>query len=305
MSGKIISFINFKGGVGKTTLSVNVAACLAKEYHKKVLLIDLDPQSNSSIWLLGPERWTKLNTRGSKKKTTLAMFMGNVKDDAFIAPFDTAPDADNYLPDLHLLPATFHMVRLEAAILQFANKRRLDGNYREGDEYFFLSDDVKVLKDFDFTLIDCPPNLYFGTCNAVCYSDYLLIPCIPDSLSTSGLRLMIYELANTISPLVEQDRLKKTPSVLGVAITRFKGTNEHQTGMNIIENMISDFRTESNPLVDNKTIVFRDQQIREYTDHSEAVKDSLPLCFYAPKTSAYRDIKAFTDAMLSTIKERS
>jgi chromosome partitioning protein len=56
MPGKIISLVNFKGGVGKTTLTVNLAACLAKERDKKVLIVDLDPQSNSSIWLLGPAR---------------------------------------------------------------------------------------------------------------------------------------------------------------------------------------------------------------------------------------------------------
>ncbi len=58
-----ISFINYKGGVGKTSLIVNTAACLAK-LGKRVLLFDFDTQSNSSIWLLRLERWNKINAQG-------------------------------------------------------------------------------------------------------------------------------------------------------------------------------------------------------------------------------------------------
>ena len=75
MPGKIISLVNFKGGVGKTTLTVNLAACLAKEHDKKVLIVDLDPQSNSSIWLMGPALWSELNSEDLFKKTTAAMFL--------------------------------------------------------------------------------------------------------------------------------------------------------------------------------------------------------------------------------------
>ena len=135
MPGKIISLVNFKGGVGKTTLTVNVAACLAKEHGNKVLIVDLDPQSNSSIWLLGPARWSSINKRENMKKTTAAMFYGTAKEDIFITPFADA--MDNFLPELYLCPASFHMINLESTILQFCNKRRLDGKYRDGDEISF------------------------------------------------------------------------------------------------------------------------------------------------------------------------
>ena len=157
--GKIISLVNFKGGVGKTTLAVNVSACLAKEHRKRVLLVDFDPQSNSSIWVLGPGRWNEVNRRDYVGKTASAMFRGTVKEDMFIQPYKE-PDG-NWLPDLYLLPSSFHMILLEKAITDYCTKRKIDGKYKSGDEFLFLSSNAKNLREwFDYVLVDCPPNLY-------------------------------------------------------------------------------------------------------------------------------------------------
>jgi chromosome partitioning protein len=64
MSSKVLAFINFKGGVGKTATVVNIGATLAKLHEKKVLLVDLDPQCNSSLWLMRPDRWREHVARG-------------------------------------------------------------------------------------------------------------------------------------------------------------------------------------------------------------------------------------------------
>jgi chromosome partitioning protein len=62
MPARRISFVNFKGGVGKTSLTVNIAACLAHELGQRVLLVDCDSQSNASIWLMGVPRWNILRS---------------------------------------------------------------------------------------------------------------------------------------------------------------------------------------------------------------------------------------------------
>ncbi len=61
---KVLSLINLKGGVGKTTTTVQLAECLASEFSKKVLVVDLDPQTNSTIALIEEERWEKLDETG-------------------------------------------------------------------------------------------------------------------------------------------------------------------------------------------------------------------------------------------------
>ncbi|MGO9121227.1 MAG: ParA family protein [Desulfomonilaceae bacterium] len=302
--GKLISLLNFKGGVGKTTLAVNVAACLAKDHTKRVLLVDLDPQSNSSVWVMGPAKWAKRNKRENVSKTASAMFSGVVKQEAFLQPYDEQDG--NWLPGFYLLPSSFHMILLEKAINDHCIKKKIDGKYKPGDEFLFLSENAKSLREwFDFVIVDCPPNLYYGTYNAIVQSDYILIPCVPDFLSTSGLKMMIYVVEKTVSQLVKDSRLTTTPVVLGVAVSRYKaGTNEHQGGIEKIQEIMSEFQGTHLNLVDGQTKVFADQPVREYMVHSEAVKDNLPLCLYADKTSAYTDIRSVTDAILSAIQER-
>jgi chromosome partitioning protein len=304
MPGKIISLVNFKGGVGKSTLTVNLAACLAKEHAKKTLIVDLDPQSNSSIWLLGPARWSLLNSEESYLKTSAALFYNTDWENIFIRPFLNT--MGYFLPGFSLCPASLRMLKLEENILRASLTRRLNGSYKSGDEYFFLARAARYLREYyDYTLIDCPPNLYFGTCNALCHSDYILIPCIPDTLSTSGLKLMINEIERTTTPLVGSRRLRNTPKIMGVALTKFKWTtNEHRAGVEMVDTILSEFRDGGCKLVDDKTLLFRDQPIKEYVVHSEAVQESLPLCFYAPGSTAYGDVKAFTQAFLTVIEGR-
>ncbi len=78
----IVSMVNFKGGVGKTTLSVNIAACLAQEFAQRVLLVDLDAQANASVWLLGPEKWRSVSGPDMLNRTSYGFFTGKLSPDA-------------------------------------------------------------------------------------------------------------------------------------------------------------------------------------------------------------------------------
>ncbi len=117
----IVAFINFKGGVGNTANVVNIGACLAKYHRKKVLIVDIDAQCNSTFWLL----------KGS------------------------------HLSGMRYTP--YYTAIFEA-----------------------LKDEVK---EYDYVLIDCPPNIYGISKNALYFADAYVVPYLPDFLSLSGFRL--------------------------------------------------------------------------------------------------------------------
>ncbi|MEW5723418.1 MAG: ParA family protein [Thermodesulfobacteriota bacterium] len=185
MSAVIISLLNFKGGVGKTALVVNIATALSYHFGRKVLVIDLDPQSNASIMLLGPPRWKKL-AFNQPSKTVLALLSGK----NFIAPCTindpVSLDNDiNQVPYLHLVPASYHL-------MYFEHKK-----YKTGDVSFyatFWKQLMGIIPVYDFIMLDCPPNLFRTTQAAIFVSDYIYVPCNPDNLSIIGLSLLAHEI---------------------------------------------------------------------------------------------------------------
>ena len=107
-----ISFINYKGGVGKTSLIVNTAAALAKQGHR-VLLFDFDTQSNASIWLLKLDRWNKINSSGVGAVYSI-FDPGKVRlKEIIVKDVVEGKDGEKLLPGLDLVPTTFNLVDLE------------------------------------------------------------------------------------------------------------------------------------------------------------------------------------------------
>lgn len=301
MSAKTISIINFKGGVGKTTLAVNIAACLACDFQKRVLLVDLDAQANASIWLLGAHKWTAVAGRKNMNNTSFGLFTNRISFYPLEEPFDDPSSKGSYLPGFFLVPSSYHLIKLEDMIRKARDRALVDQRYVEASEFRYLTRSVKRVRDrFDFVIYDTPPNLYSVTKNAIYSSDFLVIPCIPDTLSTFGLKLLIYE-ANRIVR-----KLKKTPVLLGVILSKKKNVKEHEFGVNGIHASVAHFVNKTDvSIVDEKTAVFDEYPVRERTAHAEAVSDGRPLCLYAPTSEAYRDVQTVTNEMLKAMEART
>ena len=179
-----IAFINYKGGVGKTSCLVNVAACLAKR-GKRVLLIDLDAQSNASIWLLRIDRWNELH--GSKRGSVYSLFNPGDQQMKDIVVRDVVEDREGrkVLPGLDLVPTTFDLIDIEHEYEPPADE----------PVYVRFWQNLQAIEpNYDYIIFDCPPNvLRASQCGLFCANE-VVVPANPDALSLIGLTLLTGKL---------------------------------------------------------------------------------------------------------------
>lgn len=186
MSTKIISMINMKGGVGKTTLCVLLSYVLAKYYSKKILVVDVDPQFNASLCLLGYDDYLKKVSGSTKRSTIVDIFTGARKEYPGIAKKHTVKKdlaisniALNILNDpgrLELIPSKLNLIDIE--------------NSARGTEHKLKNYLDKIQNKYDYILIDCPPTASIYSLSALIASDYFLIPVKTDYLSSIGISLL-------------------------------------------------------------------------------------------------------------------
>ena len=179
-----ISFINYKGGVGKTSLIVNAAAALAK-MGKRVLLFDLDTQSNASIWLLKLDRWNKINSTSEGSIYSIFDPGKTHVRDIVVKDVVEGKSGEKLLPGLDLVPTSFNLVDLE-------------GEY-SGDPkrpaYLVFCEQVAALEpNYDDIFYDCPPNLLRAAQCGVFASNEIYVPSNPDALSLIGFTLLVDKL---------------------------------------------------------------------------------------------------------------
>jgi chromosome partitioning protein len=209
-----IAFINYKGGVGKTSLIVNTAACLARMGHR-VLLCDFDTQSNASIWLLRLDRWNEINSTGVGAVYSI-FDPGKVKVADLIVK-DVIEDraGGKSLPGLDLLPTAFNLVDLEA---DYA------GEGGRPAYLVFYEQLAAVEKDYDYILFDCPPNILRASQCGIFSANEIYVPCNPDALSLIGFTLLVEKLGrfHQLSASFRKVTMGPTAQVQGLVMNAIK-----------------------------------------------------------------------------------
>ena len=213
----IVSIVNQKGGVGKTTTTANLGACLAKR-GLRTLLVDLDPQANLTLGL-------------GADASIMHHSLPQVLLDPATVPLASIIQKIGDLP-LYLAPGHLDIARTEAVL-----------TIRERAVYN-LSTALRMLAgrhSLDWVLIDCPPSLGMLTQNAIVASNYLLVPTEPSMYAFAGI--------DTLNKMIKglSEEYKITIELLGVLLTLYqRGTRLHRTIAGVMRERFGDevFRTE-------------------------------------------------------------
>jgi chromosome partitioning protein len=209
-----ISFINYKGGVGKTSLIVNTAAALAK-LGKRVLLCDFDTQSNASIWLLRLDRWNKINAAG--EGAVFSIFEpGTARlKDLIIRDVVEGKSGERLLPGLDLVPTAFNLVDLES---------EYTGDPKRPPFQVFYDQLAEVEANYDFILFDCPPNILRASQCGVFSSNEIYVPANPDALSLVGFTLLVEKLQkfHQLSASFRRSAMGSPAQVYGIIFNSIK-----------------------------------------------------------------------------------
>lgn len=199
----IISFINYKGGVGKTTLTANVGAELAFRGYK-VLMVDLDPQANLTFSFIDVDEWRQLDDDRKTIKHWYDEFLENDRELPLSEIIVSPQVINNHVRslrsngELDLISSHLELINLdlELATLYGGNS---DRTIRSSFLRLFsrLKRGLATLEnEYDVVLIDCPPNFNIVTQNAIIASDLFVVPAKADFLSTLGIDQLIRHISN-------------------------------------------------------------------------------------------------------------
>lgn len=204
---QIITVINFKGGVGKTTCAVEIAVSLARHYGRRTLLVDLDPQASATFYVMEQDHWKWWR---SARGTTYNLFEhtgGGFPVRNAIVP-DVLQEKSTVL-GFDLLPSNPDLVDVDLRLTDFVGHTILQ-------RYF-----DQISHEYDYIICDCPPNFNPVTKNSLWASSAYIVPTVPDFLSTYGIGL----LQRSVQKLFFAGRQSThfTGAVLGgILLTRIK-----------------------------------------------------------------------------------
>lgn len=267
-----ISFINMKGGVGKTTSVVEIATLLATEHDKKVLVIDLDPQTNATLSFINLDTWESIKDKGTIADV-LGMNRGSSSRDEDFDIHDAIIKNAGGINNLDLIPSHLELTFLDLDLVSAPARESVLKNQIE-----------KADLQYDFILIDCPPNLTLAPQNALIISDYIIVPVTPEIFPAIGLPLLV-------NRVTKWKRSFRDCSVdfLGMVFTKVDGRYTiHAQQMDALrkKNIIPTFST----------------IVKQNADIGKAVAESKPATILYPTCAGVESYRSLVKEILTKIE---
>ncbi|MDY6784778.1 MAG: ParA family protein [Cyanobacteriota bacterium] len=240
--GLVFTTVNMKGGVGKTTLTVNLATCLAKNHNKRVLVVDLDSQISATLSLMAPQEFAKLR----KGRKTLSYLIDKVVQPHVPRKFST-PDfvchSVSEIEGVDLLPGDIELYD-EYIVSETLHKQALADNELNFNQVWSGFEDLliqtilePVVDEYDFILMDCAPGYNLLTRSGLVASDFYILPARPEPLSLVGIQL----LERRIAKLKKNHDVDGKLSLLGIVFILSGGVFSGRYYQQVIQRVEQDF----------------------------------------------------------------
>jgi len=228
--GRIIAIANQKGGVGKTTTSINLSACIAAK-GKKVLVIDMDPQGNTTSGYGIP--------KNDLENTVYELIMGDCSVEDCILK--------EVIPNVSIIPSNVNLAAAEIELIGVSDKD------------FILKNEIDWVKDsYDFILIDCPPSLNLLTINAMTTANSVLVPIQCEYYALEGLSQLIHTI-NLV-----KERLNPELDMDGVVFTMYDSRT------NLSNQVVENVKNNLNQKVYN-TLIPRNIRLAEAPSYGQPI----------------------------------
>lgn len=250
--GKVIALVNQKGGVGKTTTSINLSASLGV-LGKRVLLVDLDSQGNSTTGVG--------ISKSSNSKTVYDLLVDNATLDEVIVKTE--------FKNLYIMPASINLAGVDIELME---KSRMDRSFNKSSQLKKYLDVAK--QKFDYIIIDCPPSLGMLTTNALAAANSVIIPVQCEFFALEGITQLLHSI------LLTQKDLNPSLDIEGVLLTMLDSRTI--LGLEVVEEIKAYFKEKV-----YDTIIPRLIKLSEAPSHGK------PILAYDPKnrgTMAYLNL---------------
>lgn len=299
--GKVIATVNMKGGVGKTTLTVNIATCLAKIHRKKVLVIDLDTQISATLSMISPAEFAKCRkenrtlrhlvsqaiARYGLQVNTLDEKVYQIKD-LVLPHVCQVQGLDLLVGDIDLYDEFLVSEMLYNRSLLYEEKQTFQQTWSKFEQTLIKGILAPAINYYDYIILDCAPGYNLITRSSIVASDYYLMPARPEPLSVVGIQL----LERRIEKLREAYRDDKSVNIqlLGIVFSLSAGFTLSRYYNKVMDRVAADFSSAK---------IFK-TKIPNDVNVAKAVDEFVPASLSNPSSSG---AKAFAEVTIELLKK--